>query len=62
MFEKELRCPHCNKLVGKTHASEESTAKVLQVAPKTKQPKTAIFENKCPKCNKLIYIQLGFID
>ncbi len=62
MFEKELRCPHCHKLLGRAHASEDSIAKVLLVAPKSKQSKTAIFENKCPKCNNIIYIQLGFID
>ena len=62
MYETELRCPHCHKLVGKTNASEKSIAKVLKVAPKQEQPKTATFENKCPRCNKLIYIKLGFID
>ena len=62
MFEKELRCSHCHKLVGKANASEKSIAKVLKVAPKSKQPKSATFENKCPKCNNLIYVVLGFID
>ena len=62
MFEKELRCPHCHKLVGKANASEKSIAKVFKVAPKSKQPKSATFENKCPKCNNLIYVVLGFID
>lgn len=62
MYEMELRCPHCHKLVGKTNASEKSIAKVLKVAPKVKQPKTGIFQNKCPKCNNIIYIMLGFID
>lgn len=49
MFEKELRCPHCHKLLGRAHASEDSIAKVLLVAPKSKQSKTAIFENKQEK-------------
>ena len=62
MYETELRCPHCQKLVGKTNASEKSIAKVLKVAPKTKQLKKTTFQNKCPKCNNLIYIVLGFMD
>lgn len=62
MFEKELRCPHCHKLVGKVNASEKSTAKVLKFAPKESQTKSMAFENKCPKCNNLIYTYLGFID
>ena len=62
MFEKELRCPYCHKLVGKANASEKSIAKVLKVAPKSKQPKYMAFENKCPKCNNLIYGVIGFID
>ena len=62
MYEEELRCPHCLRLVGKANASEKSIAKVLTVAPSIKQPKSATFQNKCPKCNNIIYIQLGFID
>ena len=62
MYEQELRCPHCYKLVGKTNASEKSIAKVLKVAPSIKQPKSATFENKCPKCKNLIYISLEFED
>ncbi len=63
MFDEELRCPHCHKLLGKANASDKnSTAKVLKVAPKPKQPKSATFENKCPKCNSLVYIQLAFVD
>ena len=62
MYEQELRCPHCYKLVGKTNASEKSIAKVLKVAPIQKQPKSATFQHKCPKCNEIIYILLGFID
>lgn len=62
MFEDELRCPHCHKLLGKASASEKSIAKVSKVAPKTKSTKIATFQNKCPKCGNIIYIILGFID
>ncbi len=62
MYEEELRCPYCNKLVVKTNASEKSTAKVLKNAPKVKHSKMGVFENKCPKCKAKIYIVLSFID
>ena len=62
MFETELCYPHCHKLVIKGNASEKSIAKVFKVAPKSKQPKCVAFENRCPKCNNLIYVVLGFID
>ena len=62
MFDDELRCPHCHKLLGKASASEKSIAKVSKVAPKTKSAKIATFQNKCPKCGNIIYIILGFID
>ncbi len=62
MFEEELRCPHCHKLVGKVNGSEKSIAKVLKFAPKESQTKSATFQNKCPKCSNLIYIVMGFID
>lgn len=62
MYEEELRCPHCGRLVGKADASEKSIAKVLKVAPQIKQPKTATFENKCKKCGNKIYILIGFLD
>ena len=62
MYEEELRCPHCRRLLGKANASEKSIAKVFKVAPKTKQPQKVTLQNKCPKCNNIIYIQLGFID
>ena len=62
MFEKELRCPYCNKLLGKATASEKSTAQVLKFAPKKSQTKSVAFQNKCSKCGNIIDIQLEFID
>jgi len=63
MYNEELRCPHrkCHKLVGKIEASEKSIAKVHKCAPIHKTHLTRSFESKCPKCGKLIYIELGFI-
>lgn len=57
---EEFRCPFCNKLVGKTKEEGKSISKVLCQAPKRKRANTMIFENKCSKCNKIIYIQFGF--
>ena len=62
MYLDELRCPHCHKLVGKTEASEKSIAKVLKVAPSQKTTLSGTFESKCPKCNRIIYVHLEFID
>lgn len=62
MNEIELRCPHCHKLIGKATASEKSIAKVSIAAPRRKSAKSVTFENKCCKCNNLIYIYLSFID
>lgn len=55
MYKEELRCPHCNRLVGKTITGEKSIAKVSKVAPNIKQSNIAIFESKC-KCNNFVYI------
>lgn len=62
MKEKELRCPHCHKLIGTACASEKSIAKVFEVAPNPKSTRTGTFKSKCPKCNNLIYVCLSFID
>ncbi len=58
MFEQQIRCPICHKLIGKTNTNEKSTAKVLAVAPKIKTTGTNIIENKCPKCKSLVYVEL----
>jgi len=62
MLKKELRCPHCHKLIGVAQASEKSMAKVFKAAPNPKSTKSATFINKCPKCENLIFVCLSFID
>ena len=61
MYQKEIRCPYCNKLLGKLNASEYSLAKVYKVEPPNK-PKELVINNKCTRCNKIVYITLSFVD
>ena len=63
MFDVELHCPHCKNVLGKANGSDNTGyAKVLKSPPKTEPAKQRTFENKCPKCNRLVYIILGFKD
>lgn len=62
MFEEELRCPNCHRQIGVAKSNEHSIAKVSLVAPKVKTAKCGIFESKCPKCKKAIYVIMAFID
>lgn len=61
-MRKEFRCPYCNKLVGITKEDGKSIVKVLRRAPKNKSNNETIFENKCPKCNNLVYLQFRFLQ
>ena len=58
MFDEEL---HCKKCLGKSYESEKTCySKVLKTAPKSEKAKERTFQNKCPKCGKIVYITLGF--
>lgn len=63
MYDVELHCPKCKKVLGKTYASDRTGYfKVLKSEPKNEKAKEKTFQSKCPKCNKLVYIVMGFED
>ena len=61
-MELEIRCPHCNRCVGKTYSTdpENSVLKVFKIPIGTSNPKERIFHSTCQRCKKEIYILMGF--
>lgn len=63
MFEDKTQCPFCAKCIGVFNSSENSEAIILKEKPIEKLgKKQKYFETKCPRCKKLLYIQIGFKD
>ncbi len=62
MFEKNIRCPSCDKCIGVFNSSdaENSIAKVSLSKPNQIGYKASTMETKCPRCKKIFYITLGF--
>lgn len=61
-MEIDIRCPHCNRCVGKTTSTdpENSVFKVFKIPIETTSPKERLFHTTCQRCKKEIYFIMGF--
>lgn len=63
MKTTKMYCPTCGRYLGESKSTDEtSIEKVLTTAPKSIRKKQAIYEVKCNKCKKNVFISVEFID
>lgn len=62
MFDTNILCPHCKKVLGRVDTTDEerTIVKTLKSPPKTQIAKSHSVQCKCHGCGKKSYFVLAF--